>query len=231
MRVVGYVQNQGGLARNDLKAPCQLGLGQADAHVLRSHGQAVVHGGNGGYRACCVDELVGAPQARPCQAAVAPPPARPAPLLLVALQGKVAPVQPQVGANGIGVRSQGGGRLWVAHNGRFARAHDAGFFGADGFARFAQKFGVVDVDAGDDGAVGIDQVHGVQPSAQAHLKNHGIQPGAGQTVQNRQCGEFEIGQRRAATGLLHMGKMPGQRGGVHRLVVDLAAFGKVHQVR
>jgi hypothetical protein len=58
---------------------------------------------------------------------------------------------------------------------------------------------MVDVDAGHDRHVGVDDVDGVEPSAQADLQDHDIEPGAGQQVHDRQRGEFEIGQRDLAT--------------------------------
>ena len=59
----------------------------------------------------------------------------------------------------------------------------------------AQQRRVVQIDAGDDGAVGVDDVDRIQPPAQADLQNHHLQPAATHHVQNGQRGEFEIGQR------------------------------------
>ena len=39
----------------------------------------------------------------------------------------------------------------------------------------AEELGVVDVDAGDDGAVGVEGVDRVEPAAEAHLEDHQVE--------------------------------------------------------
>ena len=97
----------------------------------------------------------------------------------------------------------------------------------------AQKLHVVEVNAGDDGAIGVDDVDGVQPPAQAHFQNHHVQRRARDDVQNGQGGKLKVGQRhRVPLGArsLHCGK-PGNQGfGLHHLALQTQAFFKMHQV-
>ncbi|MPN46604.1 hypothetical protein SDC9_194195 [bioreactor metagenome] len=94
---------------------------------------------------------------------------------------------------------------------------------------------MVQIDAGDDGAVGIDDVRGVKPPAHAHLQNDHVQLGEAQQAQDRQGGEFEIGQRNLVTALharlLHGGKLLHQLGGGDDLAIHPAALFEVHQMR
>lgn len=101
---MGNVQDQRGLPRHDLE-PGKRRLCQAGAHVLRGHRYAAVHGGHGSQYAGGIDELVGATHLRLEQAAVAASPARPAPLLAVAFD-EIAPVQPEVGPDAVGMVGQ-----------------------------------------------------------------------------------------------------------------------------
>ncbi|MNF07242.1 hypothetical protein D3C80_2073800 [compost metagenome] len=54
---------------------------------------------------------------------------------------------------------------------------------------------MVDVDAGDDGAVGIDDVRGVEAAAQTHFENRHVQQRMAHQPQDRQRGELEVRQR------------------------------------
>ena len=83
----------------------------------------------------------------------------------------VDPEPPQVGADRLRVRHQRGRRLRVAADRRPARAIDVRLFQPDRVARVAQPVGMVDVDAGDDGDIGVDHVDGVEASAQAYLED------------------------------------------------------------
>jgi hypothetical protein len=121
-----------------------------------------------------VDELVGAAQRRIGQPAVAPAAARPAPLLLVAGHVEVGAEAPQVGADGVGVVDHALRRHRVAHDGGLAGAQDAGLLEADALAVGAEVFHVVEVDAGDDRAVGVDDVDRVEPAAQADLEDRHV---------------------------------------------------------
>src|SRR5690606_25155191 len=83
----------------------------------------------------------------------------------------------------------------VAHDHGAAGAHDAGLLPADAFAVGAQVFDVVNVDAGDDGAVGINDVRGVEATAQTHFENRHIQQRVAHQPQDGQRGELEVRQR------------------------------------
>jgi hypothetical protein len=57
---------------------------------------------------------------------------------------------------------------------------------ADRLAVGPQVLGVVEVDAGDDRAVGVDRVHRVQPAAHAHFQDHQVQRRLRQRAQDDQ---------------------------------------------
>ena len=65
---------------------------------------------------------------------------------------------------------------------------------------------MVQIDAGDDGAVGIHNVDGIQSSPKAHLQNDHIQLGLGQHLKDGQGAELEISQANVASRLLNFGK-------------------------
>ena len=54
---------------------------------------------------------------------------------------------------------------------------------------------MVDVDAGDDGDIGVDHVDRVEAPAEADFEDRHVEPGAGQQMHDGQGGEFEIRQR------------------------------------
>ena len=54
--------------------------------------------------------------------------------------------------------------------GRFARTENTGLFMTDGLARGAEIAHMVQADAGDDGAIGIEDIHRVQASTHAHFQ-------------------------------------------------------------
>ena len=231
MRVVGHVQHQGGLPSDGLESPRQLHQCQAAAHGLRTDRQAFAHGVEGGQHARRVEQLVGAAQRGIGHAVEALGAAGPVPLLLVARAVEVAPAQPQVGVDLLGAINQALRRHRVADDGWLAGSHDAGLLEADGLARGAQVFDVVDVDAGDDGAVGVDDVHCVEPAAQPHFENHQVQRCQRHQPRDGQRGELEVGQAHVAAGLLDGLEMRQQLIGGDALPVDAATLLKVHQVR
>ena len=70
-----------------------------------------------------------------------------------------------------------------------------GLLAADRFAVGAEVLHVVEVDAGDDGAVGIDDVDRVEPPAQADFEDRHVERRRGQQAHDRQRRELEIGER------------------------------------
>ena len=65
---------------------------------------------------------------------------------------------PQQCAHLFSVVRQAGGRLRVADDRWLATAHDAGLFTAYAFSVRAQPLGMVEINAGDDGAVGVNHI-------------------------------------------------------------------------
>ncbi len=230
-----HVQHQRGLARHDLEAPRQLHQRQARTHRLRGDGQALAQCLERGEHARGVDELVGPAQRRIRQPRVAPPASGPGPLLLVAGEVEVLPEAPQVGADLARVVDDALRRHGVAHHHRAARAHDAGLLAADGLAVGAEELDVVDVHAGDDGAVGVDDVGRVQAAAQAYLQDRHVQPRLAHQPQDGQRGEFEIAQRDFVAilgpGAFHRCEVRYQVRSGDGLAVDAAALLEMHQVR
>ena len=54
---------------------------------------------------------------------------------------------------------------------------------------------MIEVDAGEDGAIGIDDVYRIQSTTKPHLKDHTLKCGLGKQEKRRERGELEIGQR------------------------------------
>ena len=106
-----------------------------------------------------------------------------------------------------------------------------GLFEADLLAGVAQVILVIQVHAGDDGAVGVNDVDGVQPPAQPDLQDDRIQGRLREQAHDGQRGELEIGQTDiAARGLdrLELGDQVGVRG---NLAVDPRPLVEIDQVR
>src|SRR5574340_880119 len=66
---------------------------------------------------------------------------------------------------------------------------------ADFFAAVAQVVHVVKIDAGDDCNVSVEYVHGIEPPAEADLKNGHVDTGIDEPGHGAERAEFEIGQR------------------------------------
>ena len=94
----------------------------------------------------------------------------------------------------------------------------------------AQPIGVIDIDARDDRAIRIDDVDGVEPSAQTDFKYQGIKPGLREKTQNCQGRKLEIRQRDALARGFHGFKLRHQARIVDDLPVDAGAFVKDHHV-
>ena len=66
-------------------------------------------------------------------------------------------------------------------------AEDAGLLQADALARRPQVVHVIEADAGDDGAVRVEQVDCVEPAAQPDLQDRDVQPGFAETAARRRA--------------------------------------------
>ena len=227
---MGHVKHQSRLARHHLEAPGKLDHGKAIAHGLRGDRQAVAQCGEGGQHARGVQQLVGAAQRGIAQARVAAAATGPAPLLLVTREVEVTTEQPQVTAQAFGDSDHRLRRYRVAHHHRPAGPHHTRLLPADRLAVRAQVVLVVEVDAGDDGAVGVDQVHRVQPATQTDLQNGQLQATGSHQAKDGQGGELKIGQGHPLAGLLHPLEMRQQRRLGGNLAAQAAALLEVHQV-
>ena len=90
---------------------------------------------------------------------------------------------------------------------------------------------MVEVDAGDDDAVGIKGIHRIEAPAQADFHDHQVELFMRQKPRDGQRGELEFAQRDVAARLLHRFEMWQQRGRRHRGAVHTAALLKMHQLR
>ena len=96
---------------------------------------------------------------------VAPPP-RPLAGFGLGFVAEVAADQLQVGAYGLSVLNQGMRRIEIAADRRLACTEDAGFFEADFLARVAEEIHVIEIDAGDDGAVRFVNIYRIETAAE-----------------------------------------------------------------
>jgi hypothetical protein len=90
---------------------------------------------------------------------------------------------------------------------------------------------VVDVDAGEDRAVGVDEVDRVEPPAETDLEHQRVGRGPPEHPQDRQRGELEVGERHVAAGGLHRLELLDQGGIGRRLAVEPRALVEAQQVR
>lgn len=119
----------------------------------------------------------------------------------------------------------------IGHDRRAAGAHHMGLLPADGLPVRTEDLDVVEVDAGEQGHVGIDHVDGIEPAAQPDLEDHQVQPRPRQPMQDDEGGELEPGQRQILAGSLDRGEVWQQIALGDRHAVDAAALGEMHQVR
>jgi hypothetical protein len=111
-------------------------------------------------------------------------------LLAVSAEVEVAAEQPEIGAHRGAVLEQTRRRLRVAHDRGPAAAHDVRLFPADALAIRTQVVHVIEIDAGDHGAIGVDDVDHVQATAKADLENHDIGLHLCQRVEDGQRSEL-----------------------------------------
>jgi hypothetical protein len=176
MRVVRHVQHQRRLARHDLEAPGQLHHRQAGAHGLGRDRQALAQGNQRGQHPAGIHQLVGTAQGRVGHAAVTPAAPAPSPIAACRRKVEIHAQTPQVGPLAAWSSTLCGGTGSLTTTGLPVRMMPA-FSRPMAFAVGPSQLHVVQVDAGDDGAVGIDDVDGIQPPTQPHLQHGHIQLG------------------------------------------------------
>ena len=243
MRIVGHIQNQSRLARHDLKPPRQLHKRQAIAHRLRIHRQPLAQSLDRREHTAGVHQLIRASQRRISQTRIAPAAPGPAPLLLVALVIEILTDSPQISANLPGMVNHRLRRHRIAHNRWPACAQNPRFLAPNALAVWAEVFHVIQINAGDDGAIGIDDVHRIQPPAQPHLQNHHIQLPrlrmATHHQQKGQGGELKVSQADfrlvfsefLASSPFHICASCYEIGSVCALPTNPAALQEMHQMR
>ena len=196
---MGNIQHDAGAPGEHLETSRQLHFQQATPHVLHGNRQALVEGFQGGQHGAGVRQLAGAAQGGIGESAAAldgltltyPE------LPLQGLGAEIAKILTQdleVGAQLGGVLQQSGWWIGIGADGHLGRAQDAGLFPRNGGARVAQLFGVIDVDGGDDGAVAVMDVGGIQAPAQADFQDDDVDMLCGKTFPGGQGAHLEIGE-------------------------------------
>jgi len=129
------------------------------------------------------------------------------------------------------LRQQRSRRSRIAADRRHAGAKNPRLLEADGFAIRAEKFAVIDIHGGDDGARWRVNVGGIQSSAQTDFENHHVERGDGENFPGGQRAEFEIGQRHIATRGGDPRKTGDQSRIIHRRAVNPHPFVVTQQMR
>ena len=130
----------------------------------------------------------------------------PAAGLRVGLRPDLAPHLERHGAERFGRRPQRLRGIRLADDGGPTRSEDAGLLAGDGVQGIPQPIRVVVADRGHHRDIRVDQIHRIQPAAQAHLQDHQVRPGAHEEIQGRQGAELEIGERDLAARPIHPGE-------------------------
>ena len=148
-------------------------------------------------------QLIGAAQRRKRQAVslAAPPPILP--LVFQCTEAEVLASQQQIGADELRMVDYALGNSSIRKNRRPAGAEDARLFMADGFYGVAQIILVVEIYAGEDGAVGVEHVHRIEPAPEADFEYDHIEVCAAEKPHGGQRAKLEIGQGNIAARRLY----------------------------
>ena len=217
---------------DDLKPRGVLRLGDALRQRFVAHGQLLAHDLHGSNGAGGVVELKRALQGRQrqinFQAAVV---GLPLPAINAGEIGKLVVELQQFCANVFSVLPQRMRRRVLPKNGGLACAENARFFFGDLLQCVAQIGLVFQVHAGNNGAVGIKNIHRIQPPAQAYFQNHHIHLMQPENIHRCQGVKFKIGERHIATRGFNALKRGNNVVIAHGLAVDGDAFVKAQQMR
>src|SRR5262249_39075374 len=129
-----------------------------------------------------------------------------APLSRLHLVAKILPEKKLV-ARGVQDRAR---RIGVRDHRGASGAEDAGLLAPDLFARRAQIFDMVDADARQHRAVGIDDVDRVEPAAQPDLEDRRLDLRSRKKPERREGAEFEIRELDIPSRLLYCRERFGQ---------------------
>src|SRR5439155_24795105 len=122
-----------------------------------------------------VEQLVCAAQRRIAEAAVARAASAPAPLLAIARVTEVAAGEAKFGADACRLFDHAARRRRIADDRGLPGAHDPGLLATDALAVAAEKLDVVDVDAGDHGALAVECVDGIESAAEPDLEDDEVE--------------------------------------------------------
>src|SRR5262249_30090864 len=142
-----------------------------------------------------VRELARAPQRRMRESAAAAVPAPIHPLLPLRHEPEIAADQLQVRSDRDGVIENAPGRIRVRDYGWPTRPEYPGFLPSYGLAGIAKVVHVIEIHGSQHGAVGVERVDRVEPPAEAHLEDHGVEGTQCEDLPGRQRAELEICQR------------------------------------
>ena len=119
-------------------------------------------------------------------------------------------------------------RRWraVGDDGEALVSENAGLLAADVVPVAAQPVLVVEPDVGDERGIGTEDVHRIEPAAQADFQHLHLDSGLAEQPECRQRAELEIAERHALLRPRHLdgGKGPAQRGVIRRQTIDRHAL-------
>ena len=217
-----------------LETPWEAHCAQGRLHCRHGNRQTCLQGLDGKQRRCRIAQLRITDQRRSRQIVQDAKAAAQGPARLRRRQGVIAPDKVQVSGNVRGMRQQALWCIAIRADRRFASAIDPGLLEADGLPRRPQPGGMVERNAGDDGAIGRIGIHGIEPPAQPHFKNRHLDPSCGKGLPRRQGAELEIGERHRPRYLprrLDPGEGRAQGFIVNRHTVDAHPFVVIEKVR
>ena len=100
------------------------------------------------------------------------------------------------------------GRIGIGADSGPAGAVDAGFLVTDSFAIAAEVVHVIQVDAYDHCAIGVEGVYGIEPSAEPHLEHGRLYPLLHEQPERGEGAELEIGQRHGLRSIIASTRIP-----------------------
>ncbi len=112
---------------------------------------------------------------------------------------EIAAKPPQVRPDGGGVIDQCLRRIGIGADRGSAAAINVRLLPADLVARVAQKIHVIEIDAGDDRAIGVEQIHRIEPSAQPDFEHGRIEFRSSKQPRRGERPHLEVGERHVAT--------------------------------
>ncbi len=122
-------------------------------------------------------------------------------------------------------------RLRIADDRGATAAENAGLLAPDAVEVVAEPVLVIEIDGGHDRGIGVDDVDGIEPPAEADFEQRDVEPGLGEKHQRGERAVFEIGQRDIAARSLDALEDVDQRSVADVLAVDAHALVVAEEMR